>query len=676
MNTEADLDEALGLIQDLKRFDALYNPEIRQPIPRDEWGRQTIPYLLERAVEKVRAGEFRNDVGFWLACQLRDNRYSKEEADPVMLAFAETVRVSGDHEYKDAEALATCRSAYRTAPREPPSAPGGSQAGRNGRASAESPHADPASSASSNSSNSSNGQGHRAGSATGAGARTDWEEPIPLSSEHTPPPFPTELLPGALARWVEAEAEATQTPPDLAAGLGLAIAGAGLAGKVRVTVRRGWTEPTNLYTVVALPPGDRKSAVFADAIAPVQEVERREQERMAPAIAEAASAHRVLEQRLKHLEGAAAKTKSSSDTAGLREEVKQVARELAAHQVPELPQLYCDDETPENLAKLLALHGGRMLQASAEGTAFEIVKGRYSETPNFDVYLKGHAGDPMRVGRVSRGSDTVDNPALSAALAVQPDVIRGLADHASMRGRGFLARWLYSMPVSRVGRRSVAAAPVPAAITGSYRGTIAKLWELPGSRDQDGKPTPHWLMFSPEADQAIQELESWLEPQLAWGEELSHLAGWAQKLAGAVARIAGILHVADAVSQDGDWRQPISQHTVERAIRLGRDYFLLHALAAFGMMGADPRAELGNLILAGISQQLEDVEDVEHAPPVSRRDIHQRHRRRCRTVEDLDPILDLLVKHGWLRPTGAGQPGRGHQGPTYRVNPAIKRFRS
>jgi hypothetical protein len=59
--------------------------------------------------------------------------------------------------------------------------------------------------------------------------------------------------------------------------------------------------------------------------------------------------------------------------------------------------MFCDDETPESLSRLIAQQRGRMLQASAEGTCFEIVKGRYSEAANFDVYLKGHAGDPLRV---------------------------------------------------------------------------------------------------------------------------------------------------------------------------------------------------------------------------------------------------------------------------------------
>src|SRR5262249_33636604 len=189
----------------------------------------------------------------------------------------------------------------------------------------------------------------------------------------------------------------------------------------------------------------------------------------------------------------------------------------------------------------LARQGGRMLQASPEGTAFEIAKGRYSETANFDVYLKGHAGDPLRTDRVSRECDAVEQPALSLALAPQPDVIRGLAAPASMRGRGSRARLRSALPVSVVGGRDVGLPPVPAAAADRYHELMLTLWRIPAQPDgEDGKPDQHVIRFSASADAVLQELERWLEPQLAEGEPLSHLAGWASKLAGAIARPARV----------------------------------------------------------------------------------------------------------------------------------------
>jgi DNA polymerase-1 len=498
-----------------------------------------------------------------------------------------------------------------------------------------------------------------------APASASWPDPIPLGGDARLPPFPVEALPPPLADWARCEAEATQTPPELAGLLALGVCGAALAGRFRVRVRDGWAEPTNLFVAVALPPGERKSAVFAEALAPVIDFERGEAERMAPLIAEAASEHRQLEARLKSLEAKIGKASGGGDVQALREEAKEAARALATHKVPQPPQLHCDDVTPEALARLLAAQGGRMLQASAEGALFEIVKGRYSEggKANLEVYLKGHAGDALRVHRVGRDPDLVPCPALSAALAVQPDVIRGLAEQDVLSRRGFLARWLYALPASRVGRRKVGARAVPAAVRGDYRDLVLSLWRLPAEPGE-----PEALALDAGADQALQAFERWLEPRLAEGEELSFLAGWAAKLAGACARIAGIFHVVGAGS---GWRRPVEARTVEAAIRLGRDYLLPHALAAFHLMGADAKLGPARAVWESIRGKVAHIAYVARgeAPAVSRRDVFTWNRRRFGSVDKLDPVLAALENHYYLRNEGEGKPGRGNKGPTWLVNP-------
>jgi hypothetical protein len=169
----------------------------------------------------------------------------------------------------------------------------------------------------------------------------------------------------------------------------------------------------------------------------------------------------------------------------------------------------------------------------------------------------------------------------------------------------------------------------------------------------------------------MQDFERWLEPQMGEGEDLSLLAGWAQKLAGAAARISAILHVAAAVAEGRPWNAPISDKVVGTAVTLVRDYFLPHAQAAFALMGADAKAADARHVWATIGRESESAEHSETGGPlVSRRDIHQWNRRRFPNVEELDPILALLVDRYYLRPAGgSGQPGRGHASPRYEVNP-------
>jgi hypothetical protein len=411
-----------------------------------------------------------------------------------------------------------------------------------------------------------------------------------------------------------------------------------------VQVRQGWTEPANLFTVTALPPGERKSAVFAEAISPVQTFEAEEVARMAPKIAKLASERRILEERLKLAEKQAAKEESPEERAKLKVAATELAKELDAFKVPEPPQMYCDDETPESLGRLLAKQGGRILQASAEGTAFEIAKGRYSDVANFDVYLKGHAGDPLRTGRVGRDRETVDNPALSVVLAVQPDVIRGLAQEATMKGRGFLGRWCYSIPRSTVGGRKTRPQPVSESVRGAYHNNMLSLWRLPVP---DAGMLAQVMHFDRVGDGHIAALESWLEPQLAEGERLSHLGGWANKLAGAVGRIAGFLHAAEAIGRGERPSLDVPAAVVAAAVQIGRDYLLPHAEAAFGLMGADERTEDAKRVLKWLS--VNSVKSVEGVHVFSRREIHVGVFGGSRKVADLEPVLKLLADHNFVK---------------------------
>jgi hypothetical protein len=79
--------------------------------------------LLTTYLEKERNGAARNDNGLQLSLQLRDNGFSRNEAESVLLRYARAVKrvnTKGRLEvYSDAEALATVRSAYSRPPREP-----------------------------------------------------------------------------------------------------------------------------------------------------------------------------------------------------------------------------------------------------------------------------------------------------------------------------------------------------------------------------------------------------------------------------------------------------------------------------------------------------------------------------------------------------------------------------
>ena len=79
--------------------------------------------LIDRALEQVARGEGRNNVGFALACQLRDNGYHEADAAAVLQRFAASVgalNTKGAVEpYEEKDAIASLRQAYARSPRDP-----------------------------------------------------------------------------------------------------------------------------------------------------------------------------------------------------------------------------------------------------------------------------------------------------------------------------------------------------------------------------------------------------------------------------------------------------------------------------------------------------------------------------------------------------------------------------
>jgi Protein of unknown function (DUF3987) len=480
----------------------------------------------------------------------------------------------------------------------------------------------------------------------------------------TLPPFPVEVLPKATAPYVQEVAASRQVPVDLPAMLSLGVIAAAAARRFRVQIGTMHSEPLNIFSNVAMEPGSRKSPTYQDMVEPLEAYERDLKAQMASKIAEAQEKRSIEESRLRFLRERAAKAEDSAQ----REKYKQEALELASQLtvVPEEPRLMAGDVTSEKLANLLFDHGGRMAVMDAEaGGVFEIMAGRYIQNGGFniDVYLRGHAGDTLRVDRIGRPAEYVYNPALTVVLTPQPEVIRALADRPGFRGRGLLGRFLYAIPDSLVGQRTYQDRCIDPKTRKTYTAVVQAILEWPDAKARDGKEAHHVLSLTGEALEAWAEYADAVEAAQAEGGELAGIRDWASKLAGAVARIAGGLHLVKHYRHDEPWTVPISPETVLAAWAIG-EYLKAHALAAYAMMGADPNVSMVQRLLRWIER---------HQPKeFSLRDCHQHHRNVAKP-DDLLPALEILEGRGFIRrlpppePTG---PGR-RPSPTFEVNPKL-----
>ncbi|MEU1875756.1 YfjI family protein [Streptosporangium sp. NPDC020072] len=490
-----------------------------------------------------------------------------------------------------------------------------------------------------------------------AAAPRTWEAPLPIGARPALPAFPSHAFPSWLADFVAALAEETQTPHDLAGCIALAAISTAAGGRAIVCVRGTWSEPVNIYTLVAMPPGSRKSPVFRAIVSPLLSAEKLLQEQIKPQITEAKIAQKVAQEAA---EKATHKATTGRGDPSLLAEAQSAALAVDTITIPVEPRLVSDDATPETATTLLAEQGGRLAVLSAEGGIFATLAGRYSGTPNLDLFLKGHAGDLLIVDRRDR-RERVDNPALTLGLAVQPEIITEIAKSPGFRGKGLLGRILYSLPASNVGYRAIDPDPIPDLVTATYTANLERL-----VLTMHGWTDPARLVLSPEAAELFAEQRRHTEPRLRPETgDLGHIADWAAKFDGAVARLAGLLHLATHI--DDGWRRPIDGPTMAAAMELG-EYFTTHALAAFDAMGTDPDQEAARTVHEWLTRTRPERFTVREA-------FTTLPRSRFRKVGDLEPALDLLEQLGWIQrepePPRTG-PGR-RPSPRYAVHPDLCR---
>lgn len=490
----------------------------------------------------------------------------------------------------------------------------------------------------------------------------DWPELVPLDTPNLPR-LDLRHLPGWAGDYARAVSADTETPPELAAGMILVSCATAAARRLQVMVKPGYIEPCNLWAVVALPPGNRKSAVQSAATAPLVAWERDQATIMEPEIKRITSERKTLEVRAKEKRGKAAKEKDNAKAAELAREAADIEAELP--DIPMQPQIWTSDATPERLGALLAEHGECMAWLSSEGGVFDLLQGRYSNgIPNLDLVLKAHSGDAERVDRGSRPPVFLKSPRLSIGLSPQPDVLRGLAAKPGFRGRGLLGRFLYLLPPSPLGFRPLESNPVPDGVRDAYAAGLRAMLDWEPAINEHGDERPHLLRLSEEARAEHHAFAQAIEAQMRPGRELEHFTDWAGKAPGAAARLAGVLHGIKH-AHGKPWEAAITAETMTAALEI-MAVISRHSLAALDMMGADPTIAAARSVWDWIEKRRLDRFSVREAFNALRGTFPR--------VAMLRGSLEALEERGYLEVIEPPHDGPGRPpSPIVRVRPDISR---
>ncbi|MCU7803185.1 MAG: DUF3987 domain-containing protein [Candidatus Thiodiazotropha sp. (ex Lucinoma borealis)] len=487
----------------------------------------------------------------------------------------------------------------------------------------------------------------------------EWPPIVPLMAVDLPP-FPVEALPPVLRRFSEEVAESYQVPVDMPAMLTIATAAVPLAKYLRIRIGPDWSEPCNVYMAIASPPANRKSPVFATVTKPLFKFESESAKAIAAKANHARMKRDALSGKHKQAQKKAEQANPEDIDHAIRE-IEEIEKEMP--DIPKATRLIADDVTPEKLANLLAEHDGKMAVMSAEGGIFESIAGRYSNgMPNLDVYLKGHAGDNMRVDRIGRDPESIDSPALTIGLAVQPEVLQGLASKPGFRARGLIGRFFFVMPKSMVGSRKTETLPIYPDTRVKYECLIGDLLDLFHRIGDEGQPATKYLTLKTDALQLFHQYCQSIEKELGPGGSMEMATDWGGKLAGGVARVSAVLNAVK--HPNAPWDSKVSFETISEAIMIG-DYLQAHALSVFQLMGADPSINDAQHVLEWIQR--------ERITEFSVRDVHAVHRSRFEKSRDIQPCLNILEERGYIQLCHDTEyKGSGRKpSPRYVVNPNL-----
>lgn len=463
-----------------------------------------------------------------------------------------------------------------------------------------------------------------------------WPTPEPLTDGRPAlRPFPLDTLPDNARIFAESVAANKQVPTDLPAILALGAAST-LAG-ARFVVQRGtnWKEPLNLYAVVGMPPGSRKTPTKEDVMEPLYLIEDKIQRDWRQDAANAAG--------------------QTNDGKGT--EQTQVETE---------PELFADDVTVESLGVTMANNKGTISIVETEGGLFGTLAGRYSKGAgaNLNLVLKAYNGERWSDSRVTRAGGRIRRPILTLVMAVQPEILFEAANNKAFMDSGFLDRFLFTIPENLIGRRQTHTPPINADAHREWTQTMRTLGDISWvNRGRD----PGILELSEDATKMHLLFQEWIEKKMhPETGDYAAMAGWGSKHAGRVLRIAGLLHLirwcGPATLDRGRPQilRPIDLRTMDDAIRIGK-WAIRQAEDVFERRDNPYEAEMTEGARKALSWLRRNIEKhhewYEVGFPLRAAVMGMKRQAWLRGgggVERLRAAMRLLVDLGWLRATTIG----------------------
>jgi hypothetical protein len=447
------------------------------------------------------------------------------------------------------------------------------------------------------------------------------EEPLFLPPpQRTVEPFPTEVLPGALRRFVEEAARALPCPPDFLGVLLLALAGAAIGTSRVLEVKVGWEEGPRVFVAIVADPGSRKSPALHTALKFFTERQK----------ALKAEYDLAMERYKTELARYEAEYAAWESQGGLPEDEPQKPCK------PVLQRLYTTNATLEAFLSRLEENPRGMVYAQDELAALVLGHNQYRGGKGADRqhFQSFWSGAQVIVDRKNREEPLIlDNPFVTVIGLIPPDVLAELNDPKG-REDGFVIRilFVYPDPLEVSWNRET----VSPALHHEVYQVFERLWDLP--------LTSKKVRFTPGG------LRVWEEWVTAHHQEVNeeafptHLKGAWAKMEAYCARFALILQLCRYACHEAQGED------VDELSMLGSSaliyYFKSHARRVYASLRLTPEDKR-------VEQALRWIET--HGRTASARDLQRGHVAGVKASTEAQRLLRILVDRGYGTITERGK---------------------
>jgi len=481
-----------------------------------------------------------------------------------------------------------------------------------------------------------------------------WNEFVPLGDVPEVPTFPEEVFPEAAQCVVREIAVALPCPVDFVTTPLLVMAGGAIGASRALAIKEGHIQRACIYAAVIGPPGSDKSPAQEKVVETVHELEE--------------SLHASWEETMEQFQDDQEIYESE-----MREWKKKGGDLPKKPKRPILERLTVNDATSESLVPILKENPRGVVLVRDELIGWVQAMNQYREGgkgADQQFWLSAWSGSTVTVDRRKThelGPLRVRHPFISVIGGLTPDklsALRGDKPRQKVKQDGFIDRLLMSFP-SEPHVTAENWMEVESATLEKLSGLIGKLRSLEMVPIQEGDKVKGWRPFIVKlTSTGRQEWQRFTQQHANERNEDDfppQLIGPWSKLRGYTGRLALILHFLRwAAGEVKD--QDVDGESMERAARLVA-YFKAHIRKVYAVMDADPKATSAQRLLKWIIQ--------ENRQQFTRRDSYRAMRGTCKTVDDIDPILTLLEKHGYIRPLPTSDDGRSGRkaSPGFETNP-------